>query len=312
MTSHEVDVVILNFRTPSLTAAAARSALDNGADSILVVDNGSGDDSVTELETDIGDFATILPLASNEGFAAGNNRGAAAGGQPLLLLMNSDVVLRPGALRTMVEVLEQAPRVGIVAPALFGSDGQPQSSAYRFITPAVVVQALLGLDRIAAKLRLKIWGGNTDLRRNGTYTGAVQSLYGPCLLVRRQAFMEVGGFDEAFFLYCEETDLVLRLAKQGWGAYRTAAAEAIHHHNQSAGQQSVRSLILLNESNRLYAHKHLGRIECFTVKMAFTLGLALRWLFSRNGEQRRRYQAALGVWWGWTPGADPRKGNVQP
>jgi N-acetylglucosaminyl-diphospho-decaprenol L-rhamnosyltransferase len=296
MTPADVDAVILNYRTFALTVQCARSVQSNGAGSIVVVDNDSQDGCGDKLEAELGGFARVLRLASNGGFSAGNNRGAREGDAPLLLFVNSDVVLPPGALAAMVDVLNRETRAGIVAPALAGSDGRAQASAYRFISPAVILQTLLGLDKLARKLGWAHLGGNVDLGRNGDYSGRVESLYGPCLLVRRQAFEQVGGFDENFFLYCEETDLILRLARAGWQAFRTAATTVLHVHNQSAGQLPARSLVLMNESNRYYAGKHFGWGGRTVTALAFAFGLTLRWVLARRPEERRRYLAALGVW----------------
>ena len=304
LTPRDTDVVILNYCTPELSLRAARSARQAGVDSILIVDNGSPDGSADKLQRGVQGFAQVLALPENAGFSTGNNRGAAQGNRALLLLLNSDVVLHEGALAALIRVLEQEETVGIVAPALVGSQGEAQASAYRFIKPGRLTNSLLGLDKLSTRFGWEVFGGNVDLPRNGDYTGFAESLYGPCLLLRRQAFEEISGFDEDFFLYCEETDLVLRLAQHGWRAYRTAAGTATHDHNQSAGQAPERSLILMSESHRLYARKHFGWLGRAATAAAFVGGLALRWLL--GGGNRARYAAALGVWFHRTPSADPR------
>src|ERR1017187_7698211 len=98
----DVDVVILNYRVGSLAAQAVRSAKENGINSIVVVDNQSGDDSISILKNEVSAFAEILQLPENVGFSSGNNAGAKRGKKPLILFMNADVSSNPGAVQQMV------------------------------------------------------------------------------------------------------------------------------------------------------------------------------------------------------------------
>jgi len=307
MTSQDVDAVILSYRTAKLAVDAARSAHANRVGSIVVVDNHSGDDSVAILRAAVGDFADILELPGNHGFPAGNNAGARVGNRQLILFMNSDARLHDGAVATMVRAFMQDAKIGAVAPSLQYPNGQPQASAYFFITPKRLVSSVFGIHRLAKRIGSSFLAGNVDFKRNGTYSGEVESLYGPCILVRRTAFEKIGGFDEAFFLYCEETDFFLRLAKSGYRAFRVAAAQATHNHGESAKQSPIASSVLMQEGRRIYAKKHFGRLGRLVTALASVGGIVLRLLLSRSAHERRRHLATLGVWLGWTPTADPRK-----
>jgi len=308
----DVDVVVLNYRTASMAVDSARSAHEDGATSIIVVDNHSGDDSLAVLQRELGAVARIVSLPDNRGFAGGNNYGARVGSRPLVLFMNADAKLHPGALASMAKVFDQDPQIGAVAPALCFPDGRPQASAYHFITPTRVLNSLLGIDRLAKRCGWTSLSSNVDLHRNGAFSGPVESLYGACLLVRRKAFEDVGGFDEAFFLYCEETDFLLRLAQKGWKAYRTADATVAHGHGESANQDPVKTLVIMQESRWIYARKHFRPLGMLVTSIASIVGLGLRFLFSLDNQERRRYRAALGFWLGWTPSADPRKRRALP
>lgn len=307
MGPQDIDVVILNYQTAPLAIEAARSARDNGATSIVVVDNHSGDDSLSILQREIGAFTRILPMPGNYGFSAGNNRGAKHGNRPLVLFMNADARLQDASLTAMAKVYELDPRIGAVGPALFYPDGRPQASAYFFITPMRVVKSLLGIDKIGKKIGWAALSGNIDPDRNGNYSGPVESLYGPCFLARRKAFEEVGGFDETFFLYCEETDFIFRLAEKGWKAYRVSEAKVTHIHGESANQVPVSSLVSMQESLWIYAKKHFRVWGKLLTVVASVIGYGFRFLLSQKNTNRKRYRAALGVWLGWTSSADPRK-----
>ena len=303
----DVDTIVLNYRVGRLAAQAVRSAMNNGIDSIWVIDNQSGDDSVAILETEASAYAKIISLPENIGFSAGNNRGAMLGNRPLILFLNADTSLDSSAVQTMIDIMNANPTVGIVAPALYGPQGEAQASAYFLLTPFRMVKLLLGLDKIGNKLGWPALAGNVDGQRNGNYTGAVESVYGACMLVRRSAFEVVKGFDEDFFLYCEETDLCLRLQQAGWKAYRCGGARVKHWHGQSANKVARKSRILMSESHKLYARKHFSLVGRAITAMAFIMGLCLRILFARTMETKATFFAALGVWLGWTPSADLRK-----
>ncbi len=303
----DVDAVILNYRVGLMAAQAARSANENGVNSVFIIDNRSDDDSVPVLKRDVSSFAEILALPENVGFASGNNAGAKLGKNPLILFMNADVLLNPGSVRQMVDVMNANPSVGIVTPSLCGPDGENQASAYFLLSPFRVVKLLLGIDKLGALLGWPALAGNADLMRNGDYTGVVESVYGACMLIRRAAFEAVNGFDEEFFIYCEETDLCLRLRKAGWKAYRCGVAQAKHWHGQSAQKAARKSLILMSESHRLYARKHFSLRGRIVTSLAFIAGLSIRILLAKSLEAKKNYFAALGVWLSWTHPADPRR-----
>ena len=307
MSPDDVDVVILNWRTAPLAIEAARSAIENGATSIIVVDNCSQDDSIHLIKREIGSFVGILSMPRNGGFGEGNNAGARLAKRPLVLFMNTDVKLQPGALKKMAEVFDKEPRAAVVSPALYYPDNRPHASAFLFPTPVRTLKISLGLDRLGNRFGLAGLSGNIDIRRNGAYSGRVESLYGACLLVRREAFEEVGGFDEDFFMYCEETDLIFRLAQKGWKAIRVSSAEAIHTHGESVKGSPVDCLIPMYESRRIYARKHFSRLGRITASMASAAGLLARILFSSRNSDRLRYLAALRASLGMAPKADPRQ-----
>ena len=240
------------------------------------------------------------------GSLSGNNAGAKHCNRPLILFMNADVSLDPGALQRMVDAMNANPSVGIACPSLYGLHGEPQASAYLLLSPMRILNLLLCLDKFGAMMKWPVFQGNSDLKHNGDYTGVVESVYGACMLMRRSAFEAVNGFDEDFFLYCEETDLCLRLQNAGWTAYRCGGAQAKHWHGQSAQKVAKKSLILMSESHRLYARKHFSLSGQMITAFAFISGLCLRILFARTFKAKTGYFAALGVWLARTRSADPR------
>jgi GT2 family glycosyltransferase len=194
---------------------------------LLVVDNASTDGSL-ELVRREHPGARLLALAANVGFGAAVNRAAAEARGDAMLLLNADAWLMPGALDALARRLASRPRLAWVAPRLVYPDGRPQFAW----EPEV---SLLG--EAARKLRNRFesrqWS-HTVLPRvlrplgPGWFTAA-------CALVRREAFRDVGGFDERFFLYFEDTDLCLRLRRAGWELAQEPAARVVHVSAGSGG-----------------------------------------------------------------------------
>lgn len=307
MGPEDIDVVILNWQTAPFAVEAALSALRNYATSVVVVDNHSKDDSISVLESALDGRVKILTLSRNYGYAGGNNRGARLGRRPLLLFMNADVYLHEGCLSEMVRIFNQNPFAACVAPALFYPDGKPQASSYHFITPWRIFKIMFGIDRLGTKIGLASLSGNIDLKRNGSFTGETETLYGPCIMVLRVAFDQVGGFDEDFFMYCEETDLIYRLYKMGWKAYRVAEAKAIHNHASSSEQVPLKSYVTMQRSIQIYAKKHFGLLGRFSTYFSSVIGISVRFIFSIMSHNRSRNWAGLRVWLGMAQDTNSRK-----
>src|SRR3954452_18673323 len=161
-------VVIVNYRSASLAIDCLRSLAPEvaslggpGAARVVVTDNASGDDSVARLTRALadngwGEWASVQPLARNGGFAYGNNEAiraalAAADKPDYVLLLNPDTLVRPGAIRALLEFMDAHPDAGIAGSRLEDPDGTPQRSAFRFHTVRSELEAGLRL-RVAAEL----------------------------------------------------------------------------------------------------------------------------------------------------------------
>ncbi len=176
----------------------------------IVVDNASPDDSV---ET-IADLPVELVRSErNGGFSYGCNLGAARGRAPYLLFLNPDARIGADALESMLSALRNDPDTAIVGPRIVDDDGELAWSLRRFPRHRSTFAQALFAHRL---LPQAAW---TDelIRDPAVYDmpGTPEWLSGACMLVRRTAFEEVGGFDEGFFLYCEDTDLCRRLRDAG-------------------------------------------------------------------------------------------------
>lgn len=251
-------VIIVSWNTRDLLAAAIESALASAGDLLVrvyVIDNASTDgspDTIAERFSAV----TLIRNAVNEGFGRANNRGSQASSEPFILLLNSDAVLQPGALEALVAELSAHPETGAVGARLVFPDGRFQASFNDF--PSLSMYAL-ELSGLARRLRGDTYPSYPE-HRSGE-ARAVDWVVGACLLLRRAALDDIGGFDPAYHMYAEEMDLCQRLWQSGWTVRYCPEAVAIHHVGQSTRLRAIEQPRMLWESRVLYHKKHRPQWE---------------------------------------------------
>jgi GT2 family glycosyltransferase len=183
-----------------------------------------------------------------------------------VLLLNADTELVGDALWTMVGVLAAQPTVGACGANLFYGDGTHQHSAFRFPSLVQLAADLLPLASAPGLRRVWPWFYNSPL--NGRYPEAAWSggvpfsvdfVLGAALMMCGAAIKAVGGLDNDYFLYCEEMDWCLRLAKAGWCVLAVPAAHIIHHEGQSSRQVRWSAYARLWRSRFRFYQKHAWR-----------------------------------------------------
>ncbi len=227
----------------------------------MVVDNGSSDGSVARLRRDVPGIEVVVS-GRNLGYGAAANRGVAATGAPAVLVCNPDVTLHPGALAAMTAALDAEPRRALVGPLIRDATGKRYPSARRF--PSLLDaagHALVGLftqrNRFTRSYhdaaRLGPDPGEGAAAAAGSDPRAVDWVSGACFLVRRAAFEQVGGFDEAYFMYMEDVDLCRRLGSTGWTVAYVPAAEVVHLQGASTDRRPYRMIAEHHRSLLRYA-----------------------------------------------------------
>lgn len=273
----EVSVAVVSFNTRELTlrCLAATEAAAAGADARLtLVDNGSSDDTVEAVQRAYPAWR-VLVAPENPGYGAALNRAFAAAPGAYCLALNSDVLLRADALRLLRDFLDRYPECGLAGPALAYADGRPQLSCKRFPALGFALGETLWLHAL--------WPGN-PLARRFYYAGEapatlrwVDTVSGAAMLIRGEAFRRVGGFDEGFRMYFEETDLCLRLRRAGYTVGLCPEAQAVHWHGASTVQTSVRQVEYYLSYVRFF-QKHRGRGAAPVLAAAVALSTVLRML----------------------------------
>ena len=271
--AHRIDAVIVAYSSADSLRGCVEPLVGLDGVSVTVVDNASPTDDVAT----IADLPVqVIRAGANKGFGAGCNVGIAAGGDsPYVLILNPDTRVEPDALSVLVERLESEPDLALVAPRLVDDTGELMLSQRRFPRLRTAYAKALFLHRVSRRA-----GWTDDVvgdRAAYDRPGRPDWVTGACLLFRRSALELAGGFDERYFLYCEETDLCLRLRDAGLGVGYEPGATVVHDGGGSAPRSS---LLWVHARSRLrYARTHrswiAARVEAVAILLeALTHALA--------------------------------------
>jgi GT2 family glycosyltransferase len=249
VTAARLAAVVLNFRTPALTAASVRAlqASTRRVDDLLVVDNGSGDGSEAALRGAVPDV-TILQTGANLGFSGGCNAGirhVLDRGADLVLLANSDLEVSPGCLGTLEAALAAQPGLGVVGPALVSSAGPP------------VVESLgIRFSRVTGRLRHRSFGRPPGPVRAGAGgIRPVDAVSGCAMLVKREVFERIGELAEEYFFGFEDVDFCVRARRAGFRTGCVEGAVARHRGAGTIGRRSPRRLYFAARNHLLLARR---------------------------------------------------------
>jgi len=287
----DVDAVIVTYNGLPHVERALESLA--GLETV-VVDHGSTDGTVDVVRERFP--AVTLVEQENRGLAAGWNTGIRQTSAPYVLVLNSDAWLVSDAAERLVRFAEGIPRAAWVAPRLLNPDGSLQPSVRGFPTPWRLATEYLFLRKLAPRSRLlnAFYGGgfrHDEIRE-------VEFAKAAAFLIRREAFDEVGPFDEEFFLFSEETDWSYRARKAGWRTLFFPEAEAVHVGGASWRRESAALFREQVRGHLRFLVKHRGARTAERARRVMLAGLRVRSLVFR-GDRRAVYRDAAE----WVAGA---------
>lgn len=227
-----VSVIIVNYNAGELLGDCVRAALAQ-AEQVIVVDNHSSDSSLAGLAPLFAGEGRLLIHRSehNRGFAAGCNLGLNLAAQPNLLFLNPDCILEPDSLRRLVQVLDSDPGIGMVGGRLTNLDGSEQGGGRRAVpTPWRSFVRAFGLSRWSERWPKLFFDFHLHNQPLPDSPIEVEAVSGALMLVRRAAIDDVGIWDEAYFLHCEDLDWCMRFRQRGWKILFVPDAPVVHHH----------------------------------------------------------------------------------
>jgi GT2 family glycosyltransferase len=244
----KVSVVILNWNGKALTIDCLRSLLPGQTSGmeVIVVDNGSTDDSVTAINEMFGDSIVLIVNKSNLGFAAGNNVGiryALNNGADYILLLNNDTVVDPALVENMLRPFHDFPRVGITGPKIY------------YYTPRDQIWFAGGEIFLARGTARHVGIRQID---RGQFDRTMETDYvtGCALMASREVFEKCGFLDPSYVAYYEDADFCMRARRAGFGIVYAPGGKVWHKISASTGGQMSRRKI-----NRKFKStcKFLGR-----------------------------------------------------
>jgi N-acetylglucosaminyl-diphospho-decaprenol L-rhamnosyltransferase len=251
----------------------------------VVVDHGSTDGTQERLAERFTDVRLVEQ--DNLGLAAGWNRGMReAAGARYFLILNSDAWLVGDAARQLVEFMDAHPEAGYVGPRLLNPDGTVQRSARGFPTLWRLATEYLFLRKLAPRTRALNAFYAGDFRHDRVYEA--EFLMGACMLVRREAVDQVGGLDEDFFFFSEETDWCYRFRLAGWKVLFYPGAEVVHVGGATHGGRLFREQV---RGHLRFLAKHRGAADAERARRLLRAALRVRAVLFR-GERGRMYADA--------------------
>jgi hypothetical protein len=242
-----LSICLLNWNTLDFLRRcleSLRAAPPRVPGEIIVVDNASTDGSAAMVAAEFPEVRVIANPVNLE-YARGNNQAIAASRGEIVLLLNPDTEVTPGALDRIVSFLQANPTAGAAAPRLIYPDGSPQQSVRAFPAPGALLRDVLG----------RSGGYRTAVPETGEPVEVDQPM-AAALALRRDALAEVGTFDERFPMFFNDVDLCYRLRQAGWKIYALPEAVIVHHLGASTRQVRARMLRASHAGLIAFYRKH--------------------------------------------------------
>jgi GT2 family glycosyltransferase len=228
------------------------------APQVIYVDNGSTDDSLAMLSAE---FPEVQQIRNdhNTGYTFPNNQAIRQSQGEYVLLLNADTVFPPETLPGLLEFMQTHPEVGVCGPKLLNRDGSFQLHCKRGeARPLEVIAYFSGLSRMFPQN--PVLGGYLQTHLDENVTQPVPAISGACMLIRRKVIDVIGGLDEDYFAYQEDTDFCVRARKAGWKVFYVPTVQMTHFGGQSGSRvQPFHAIYTWHRSYFIYYRKHLAR-----------------------------------------------------
>jgi N-acetylglucosaminyl-diphospho-decaprenol L-rhamnosyltransferase len=248
--------------------------------SVVVVDNASTDIEVERAVVRAHE-AQLIEMTENLGYGGGVTAGvnAAHSEADYILITNPDVTFQPSSIDALVDAADNLPDAGSVGPKILDADGVVYPSARNLPSLRTGIgHAVFG----------RVWPNNPwsrEYRSDRDYTQQQRDagwLSGACLMVRREAYDSIGGFDPSFFMYFEDVDLGTRLSRAGWRNVYVPQAVVVHTGAHSTAKSATQMERIHHESAYLYLSRKYSAWYLAPLRWALRLGLlARRWWVTR-------------------------------
>lgn len=305
----QLSIVIVNFRTPKFVIDCLTTLLpelDSVDARVVIVDNHSADDSAEKIQTwltqyDVTGKVLFVQSEHNAGFAGGNNIGIKSCNARHYLLLNSDTLIRPGAIHIILDTAMRYPEAGLISPRLEWPDGTGQESCFRFLMPfsELIAASQTGVVAWLFSRYIVALPVQTQIARPQWTSFA-------CVLVRDEVFQQVGLLDDGYFMYFEDAEFCHRARKAGWKIVHNPEARVVH---LRGGSSPVKQQTKLKkrvpkyyyESRTRYFYQTCGWLGLTSANLLWWLGRVVsgtRQLLGRSDKAAIERQW-LDIWTNW-------------
>lgn len=268
----KIAIIIVTYNSEMFLKVCLSSVYAQNTDftyQVIVVDNGSKDNSITFTKTNFPNVE-IIQNNKNVGFAKANNQGIRHSKAEILLFLNPDTILQENALQNLMDFYIKHPSAGVIGPKILNADGSLQRTGVAFPSIWNLMVEIVFLDYLFPYS--KIFGRHRKLFLDPDKVNEVDYLQGSCLLVSRKVIDEIELFDESFFMYFEETDLCLRVKAKGYKVYYVPDASIVHFGGSGMSYYDRNRVLIFYKSYIQFLNKHFRNPQ----KLFFIIGLFLR------------------------------------
>jgi GT2 family glycosyltransferase len=275
----DLSIIIVNYNVKEFVENLLNSidkARQNLSLEIFVVDNASDDGSVDVIKEKF-PYVTLIANKTNIGFGAANNLALSKAAGKYLLLINPDTIVKEDTFVRMIGFFEKHPDAGVAGCKVLNSDGTLQLACRRsFPGPWTSFTKVTGLSALFPGSRLFARYNLTYLDENKTHE--VDAVSGSFMMMRRETYNKVGGFDEQFFMYGEDIDLCYRTQKAGYKVFYVHETEIIHYKGESTKRSSIDETQVFYHAMHLFVRKHLS--SSFIVELILQFAIFVRKMFA--------------------------------
>jgi len=282
---YRLSIIIVSYNSRDYLDGCLKSVLkyhapSNGKTEVIVVDNASKDGSAELVKNNYKQVKLIIN-SSNMGFSRANNIAIRQSDSEYILLINSDCEIFENAVDELISFMDRNRSTGVSGPKIINSDGSIQLSCRRF--PSFFDAGMHSvLEHIAPGNRFSRRYKLADIDRTRHFE--VDWVSGSCMMVRREAFNEVGLLDENYFMYVEDIDLCYQMWKKGWKVFYNPYAEILHYAGKSTHVGATAASIRMQKSIFYFFWKNYRKTWriVFLPVLPFFLGLRILLTFFKN------------------------------
>lgn len=246
----DLSIIILSYNTKNLVRDVLESILPQLGGKyqieVIVSDNGSKDGTIEMLKTN---YAQIKLIENNMnlGFSKGNNVAIRQTNSRYVMLLNSDTIVRLGALQTLIEKADSDPKIGVLGPKVVLANGDLDPACRRnFPNPANAFLRLFGLKKFS----------NYNIDSPINEEREVDAVTGACMIVPRKVIEQVGMLDEEFFFYGEDLDWCYRIKEAGYKVVYYPQAEIVHLKFASSRNIPYKIVKVAYKAMKIFYRKH--------------------------------------------------------